>query len=95
MAAWTFRTGHRQGYATVLSRRYQDGGSEHYLLGVPERHPEGAGQQLPAGGQEGTLTATDQAPLFTWVHVALSFDGTTLRLYQDGRPVGSCPTPGR
>ena len=42
-------------------------------------------------GEEGTLAATDQAPLYTWVHVALSYDGTTLRLYQDGRPVGSLP----
>jgi hypothetical protein len=89
VAAWTFRTGHRQGYATVLSRRYQMGGSEHYLLAFQNGTLKALVNSYLPDGEEATLAANDQAPLYTWVHVALSYDGTTLRLYQDGKPVGS------
>jgi hypothetical protein len=42
-------------------------------------------------GSEAELSGPAQAPLFTWVHVALTHDGTTLRLYQDGKEVASAP----
>jgi hypothetical protein len=88
-AAWTFRMGHRPNYATVLSRQYQSSGSEHYLLGFQNGTLKAlVNSYLPQGG-EATLTAAGQAPLFTWVHVALSFDGATARLYQDGKLVAS------
>ena len=83
--------GHRQGYATVLSRRYQTGGSEHYLLAFQNGTLKALVNSYLPDGEEGTLAAPDQSPLYTWVHVALSYDGTTLRLYQDGRAVGSLP----
>ena len=90
-AAWTFRMSHRPNYATVLSRQYQDGGSEHYLLGFQNGTLKALVNSYMPPGMEATVAATGQAPLFTWVHVALSFDGTTVRLYQDGRQVANAP----
>ena len=90
-AAWTFRMSHRPNYATVLSRQQGNGGSEHYLLGFQNGILKALVNSYLPPGMEATLTAPGQAPLFTWVHVAVSFDGTTVRLYQDGKQVASAP----
>jgi hypothetical protein len=91
LAAWTFRMRHRQSYATVLSRRYATGGSEHYLLGFQNGNLRALVNTYLPDDSEAELTGPAQAPLFTWVHVALTHDGTTLRLYQDGNEVASTP----
>jgi hypothetical protein len=89
VAAWTFRMSHRQAYATVISRQYAFTGSEHYLLGFQGGRVRAlVNTQLP-DGDDARLIGPDQAPLFTWVHVALSFDGAMVRLYQDGKLVAS------
>jgi Concanavalin A-like lectin/glucanases superfamily len=91
IAAWTFRTSHREGYATVLSRRHGNGGSEHYLMAFQDGNLKGLVNTYQPDGTEAMLASTQQAPLYTWVHVALSHDGATLRLYQDGNMVASVP----
>jgi hypothetical protein len=91
IAAWTFRTSHRDGYATVLSRRYGNGGSEHYLLAFDDGNLKALVNTYQPNGSEAMLAAAEQAPLYTWVHVMLTYDGTTLRLHQDGTMVASLP----
>jgi hypothetical protein len=41
------------------------------------------------------LVAGDPLPLGQWVHVAAPYDGRVMRLYQDGREVGSLERLGK
>jgi hypothetical protein len=46
--------------------------------------------RLKTGGTTSTLIGSGPTiPTGTWVHAAASYDGTTMRLYQDGVLVGS------
>lgn len=48
--------------------------------------------RFPAGFEEGTNLYSDQSHLLhAWHHTALTFDGTTLRLYLDGRLSDQAP----
>lgn len=51
--------------------------------------------RLKAGGATTTLIASSgSVSAGQWVHVAATYDGTTLRLFQDGVEVGSAPKTG-
>ena len=52
--------------------------------------------RLKAGGSTATLIARSGGlKTRAWTHAAAVYDGRTMRLYQDGRPVGSMPKTGR
>jgi uncharacterized repeat protein (TIGR02543 family) len=51
--------------------------------------------RLKAGGSTSTLVGTSTLPLNTWVHLAATYDGTTMRLYQNGVLVGGLPKTGQ
>ena len=50
--------------------------------------------RLKAGGSTATLLGTSPLPLDTWVHIAATYDGAFMRLYQDGVLVGSVAKTG-
>ncbi len=50
--------------------------------------------RLRTGGTTQTLIGTEPVTAGRWTHVALSYDGTMLRLYQDGSVVGSLAMTG-
>jgi hypothetical protein len=59
----------------------------------------GGGPLVPAGGGtfDGTIrhtSATNAVPVNRWSHVALTYDGSTLRLYLNGNQVSSRATTG-
>ncbi|MEU7894219.1 LamG-like jellyroll fold domain-containing protein [Nonomuraea sp. NPDC049152] len=45
-------------------------------------------------GSVGAISATSPLPLDTWSHVAVTYDGTTARLYVDGNPAAETPMVG-
>lgn len=50
--------------------------------------------RLKAGGSTSTLVGSSTLPLTTWVHLAATYDGAIMRLYQDGGLVGSLAKTG-
>lgn len=50
--------------------------------------------RLKAGGSTSTLVGTSTLPLNTWVHLAATYDGAIMRVYQDGVLVGSVTKTG-
>jgi hypothetical protein len=51
--------------------------------------------QLPVTPWSHHLVGNLPLPTGRWVHVAATFDGTTMRLYMDGQEVGTMERPGR
>ena len=73
----------------------------HVRLAPPRVPPRSssAGSLFPAGGgtfDGGTqyTTGTAASPLNTWTHVALTYDGTTLRLYVNGALISTTARTG-
>ncbi|MGW4645492.1 LamG-like jellyroll fold domain-containing protein [Kitasatospora sp. NPDC004289] len=60
-----------------------------YLLGVDAN----GAVFLTHDGAPATLTSTETLTADTWAHVAATFDGTTAKLYVNGRPAGSAALP--
>src|SRR6185312_788899 len=50
-----------------------------------------AGYVSPGGFSEEVVSATEALPLHEWSNLALTFDGTDLRLYVDGALAGTAP----
>ncbi|MEU9678835.1 LamG domain-containing protein [Streptomyces parvus] len=65
------------------------GRGEEYLLGVDAN----GAVFLTHDGAPATLTSTETLTADTWAHVAATFDGTTAKLYVNGRPAGSAALP--
>jgi hypothetical protein len=88
IAAWVYRsalTGDR--YASVFSRALNSGVAEVYNLTF-------LGDRLhvfvpPQPSQPYQVRSDRAAPVNEWLHVAATFDGIMVRLYQDGLEVGS------
>jgi hypothetical protein len=80
LEAWVYPTASQSGWRTIVQRE-----ADAYLLHAGN----GNGALRPTGGGtfDGNITWTN-APtalaLNTWTHLALSYDGTTLRLYANG-----------
>jgi hypothetical protein len=90
ISAQTWRTAHRAAFATIVSRRYMNGQNEYFNLHFRDGIARGiVNSHQPAGVAQGEVIAPAQAPLGNWVHVALTYDGTTLRLYQNGMQVNT------
>ena len=92
IAAWVYRSRAVAGerHTAILSRQLGTGNREIYTLAF---HFEALIVWLyaPAPAPTISLAATTPAPVATWIHVAATWDGGTVRLYQDGAEVGQRP----
>jgi hypothetical protein len=81
LEAWIFPTASQSGWRTIMQREV-----DAYFLNASN---DDSGPLRPAGGGtfDGTVAFVAGAtanPVNAWTHVALSHDGTTLRLYMNG-----------
>lgn len=98
LAAWINRAaGPKNAQGSVISRQFGTGSAEVYNLLV---HSDGAvvgyvhtGLAPPDGGANPYVQLANAARTGTWTHVALSYDGTMVRLYKDGAQVNALALP--
>jgi chitodextrinase len=90
LAAWIRPSGTQSGWRTIMQRQVDT-----FFLNASTS----AGNNVPGGG--GTFggnihvtTASAAAPASQWTHVALTYDGTQLRLYVNGVQVATSPAGG-
>ncbi len=74
----------------LVNRVYQSGDTG-YRLGVVDGKPC---FEVPETSWSHHLSASEDLPTGRWVHLAGTFDGTTMRIYVDGREQGSMERPG-
>jgi hypothetical protein len=91
---WVYETGDQSGYEGIAGTWNDEGGNfRTYLLWVRDRTLEfivstdGLSYQRAA--------EVEPFPADGWAHVAGTYDGTTIRLYQDGVEVASAPLTGQ
>lgn len=76
--------------AWIVNRVYAKGDSG-FRLGLSEGKPTFG---IPETGWDYHLSASDALPIGRWVHLAGTFDGKTIRIYVDGKELGSMDRPG-
>jgi hypothetical protein len=75
----------------MLNRVFGDSPSSGFRLGVLRGKPC---FHVPLTNWSHHLTASAPLPTGRWVHLAATFDGKTMRLYQDGIECGAMERPG-
>jgi hypothetical protein len=83
--AWVYPTA-LSGWRTVVMKELPSDLS--YTLYAHDDAPRPAGY-VRAGGASTAVPGSGALPLNSWTHLALTYDGVTLRLYQNGTQVGS------
>jgi glucose/arabinose dehydrogenase/fibronectin type 3 domain-containing protein len=90
LAAWIKPTAAQTGWRTIIQRQV-----DNYFLNASN----GNGALVPAGGARvgsglPVVTGTSSCSVGSWTHVAMTFDGTTMRLYVNGVQVASRASSG-
>ena len=91
LEGWVKPTASQDGWRTVLQRQ-----PDSYFLNASSD----AGDLRPAGGgafgsgSSGAIIGPTAIPVNTWTHEALTYDGTTIRLYINGVEAASKPQTG-
>jgi hypothetical protein len=66
------------------------GGGLPYALNANDNDPKPAGYiRISGQGSSAGSSGPSQVPLNTWTHLAMTYDGMTLRMYVDGQLVDS------
>ena len=84
LEAWVYPTA-LSGWRTVLLKEVSS--ELAYALYAHDDVPRPAGYVRVGSSQ--SVAGSTALPLNTWTHLALTYDGTTLRLYQGGTQIGS------
>jgi hypothetical protein len=90
ISAWVFRNvdlGAKN--MVVLSRQRERGTGNRELYNLAFDGNKLVGWFADPGVASMAVRSTQAAPLMKWLHVAVTWDGSTVRLYQDGVAVGS------
>ncbi|MEV8513211.1 LamG-like jellyroll fold domain-containing protein [Dactylosporangium sp. NPDC051484] len=91
LAAWVKPAASQQGWRTIMQKE-----NEAWFLDASS----GAGPLRPAGGVTGAnntnaiVTGPTASPLNQWTHVAMTYNGTALKLYVNGTQVATNPKSG-
>jgi fibronectin type 3 domain-containing protein len=85
LSAWVFPTVLGTGWRTVVMKEQGAGISYDLYVNRNTSIPIG---EVDTGGVSG-VNGTSQLPLNTWTHLGVTYDGSTLRLYQNGNLVSS------
>ena len=89
LAAWVFRT--TQNAGDIISKD-GEGFARQYILNVGQNNKFRAHVGVPGGLM--FVESTSTAPLNTWTHVAMTYDGNNLNLYVNGLLEGSVGVTG-
>ncbi len=94
--AWIYVEGSTGDHQVIAAKWYLDDSPDRaYVL---ELQPDGQTLQMPLEGIAGDgyspAASSEPITLGEWVHVAGTYDGSTIRLYQDGVETGSYASPG-
>ena len=89
LAAWICKDRDQAGAKSVVSRQLLDGTKDRFFLGFLDNKLLGVVET--EDGLQGVLE-TVKFPNEKWSHIALTYDGSVLRLYQDGKEVKANPT---
>ena len=89
LEAWVNRSGNKTGWRDLVYK-----GDDNYFLSAsssPNNRPAAGGIMA---GSSGEVFGTARLPASTWTHLAVTYDGTTVRLYVDGAQVSSLAKTG-
>jgi len=92
MMAWVFSDDWKTEDVRFISKANGTGVQNHWwMLSESNGNPR---VRLKTGGNTTTLVGSSTLPLNTWVHIAATYNGSMVRLYQDGVQVGSTAQSG-
>jgi hypothetical protein len=101
ISTWIYRTGNVAPFASIFGLLYGNGSNSPYICYDLELDRNSLGsdvvsilQNYSSGGFTSVDSPANTVPQNTWVLVYATWDGTTLRLYANGSPVGSAPVSG-
>jgi hypothetical protein len=96
VSAWVYPRSSRYWSAIVKNRGESKQSQGQFSLGLYERDGTLVARVTQGDGLEVLVheAAGSPLPLNAWVHVTMVADGSTLKIYRDGREVGSVPCAG-